>query len=55
MKIAGFWKSSPQLNKIQIYTLFSDLTDVDAIDQSEKTLLTNGISNYSNEVNGFVR
>ena len=32
----------------------TDLTDVDAIDQSKKPLLTNRISNYSSEVNGFV-
>ena len=41
-------------DKIQIYTLFCDLTDVDTRDQSKKPLLTNGISNFSTEVNGFV-
>ena len=41
-------------DQIQIYTLFSDLTDFDAKNQSKKPLLTNEISNYSTEVNGFV-
>ena len=42
------------MDKVQIYTLLSDLTDVEAIDQSKKLLLTNGISNFSTGVNGFV-
>ena len=32
----------------------SDLTDVDAIDQFKKPLLTNGICNFITQVNDFV-